>query len=133
MNNEDQVLGPRKETLRVALDERAARAYDEMVEQIEAKNPCVKINPSAFMSFLVLDFYATYFEKDIGVYIAEFFDAKRFYESEIRRSKDQGDYEQVMGNALLAIKKIKTKQRRKVVRRRVQMQIDTLALPHEKV
>ncbi len=133
MSSESQSPGSGKESLRVALDDRAARAYAAMVDQIERENSDVKINPSAFISFLVQDFHTTYFEKDLGVYVAEFFDAKSFYENEIRRSKNQGDYEQVMSGALVAIKKIKAKRRCKAVRRRNQKRTGNLDLPHEKV
>jgi hypothetical protein len=67
-----------KEVLRIALDNKAARDYAAMADRIKAANPCVKLHPSSFVSFLVSDFFETYFEKDMGILVAEFFDSERY-------------------------------------------------------
>lgn len=101
-----------KEILRVALDKDATHSYAQMVSRLRSENLSVKIHPSAFVSFLVKDFFATYFEKDKGVLIAEFFDSKSFYESQMERAQSDGNsFEKVMAEALDSITKIKSKSR----------------------
>lgn len=101
-----------KEILRVALDKDATHSYAQMVNRLRSENPSVKIQPSAFVSFLVKDFFATYFEKDMGVLNAEFFDSKSYYESQMERAQSDGNsFEKVMAEALDSITKIKSKSR----------------------
>ncbi len=118
MNNSNQGKGQEKDVLRVALDKSASQAYAAIVKRIKAENSCVKLHPSAFVSFLVSDFYATYFEKDLGILVSEFFDSQTYHETEIKRAKSQGNFEQVMTEALVTIKKVKSNVRRTVVRRK---------------
>lgn len=101
-----------KEILRVALNKDATDAYAQMVNRLRSENPSVKIQPSAFVSFLMKDFFATYFEKDMGILIAEFFDSKSFYESQMKRAQSDGNsFEKVMADTLDSITKIKSKSR----------------------
>ncbi len=102
-----------KETLRVALDADAARAFMEMSERLKAANAFVKIQPSQFVSFLVSDFLHSYFEKDLDVLVAEFFDSQSFYENATQKSRGDKNFEDVMDAALTAVKKIKSKRRRR--------------------
>ena len=114
MNNKTPNM--EKELLRVALDKYAAHAYAQMAERLKAANEYVRVQPSAFVSFLVTDFYNTYFEKDLGLLVAEFFDAQSYHEAEFQRAKASGDFERVMSEALATIKKMKSKARRKATR-----------------
>ncbi|MBY0315903.1 MAG: hypothetical protein K2Q26_10310 [Bdellovibrionales bacterium] len=98
-----------KDALRVALDKPATNAYQFMVEKIKAQNPCVKISPSQFVSFLVADFYKTYFEKDLSILVAEFFDSQGYHEAAIKRAKRDGNFDQVMNETMMNIKEIKSK------------------------
>lgn len=109
-----------KEVLRVALDNQAARDYAAMVERIKAANPCVKIHPSSFVSFLVSDFFETYFEKDMGILVAEFFDSERYCDAQREKAKGKPNYEEAIEVAAREAKRIKARRRRKVVRRKRQ-------------
>lgn len=101
-----------KEVLRVALDKQAAQDFAQMANRLKAENPHVRVQPSAFVSFLVSDFFATYFEKDLGILVAEFFDSKNYHESQLQQAKAEGDFEKVMSESLVTIRKIKARARR---------------------
>lgn len=118
MTNESIQPGAEKEVLRIALDKKAALAFAQMASRLKAENPHIRIQPSAFVSFLVSDFFATYFEKDLGIMVSEFFDSKSYYEAQLQQAKAQGDFESVMSETLRAIKKIKAGARRKRTVRR---------------
>ena len=102
--------------LRIVLDAEATSAYEGMVERMRAE-ATIKVQPSYFVSFLMADFFATHFEKDKAVLIAEFFDSDAFYEAARRRAKSSEDFEELMAAALEEAKRIKGKRRRKVVRK----------------
>ena len=118
MTNESIQPGAEREVLRIALDKKAALAFAQMASRLKAENPHIRIQPSAFVSFLVSDFFATYFEKDLGIMVSEFFDSKSYYEAQLQQAKAQGDFESVMSETLRAIKKIKAGARRKRTVRR---------------
>ena len=118
MTNESIQPGAEKEVLRIALDKKAALAFAQMASRLKAENPHIRIQPSAFVSFLVSDFFATYFEKDLGIMVSEFFDSKSYYEAQLQQAKAQGDFESVISETLRAIKKIKAGARRKRTVRR---------------
>lgn len=121
MTTESIQPGADKEVLRIALDKKAALAFAQMADRLRAENPHVRVQPSTFVSFLVSDFFATHFEKDLGILVAEFFDSKSYYEAQLQQAKTQGDFESVMSETLRAIKKIKAGARRKrTVRRKSQ-------------
>lgn len=105
--------GATKETLRIALDKQATQDFVQMTSRLKAENPHVRVQPSAFVSFLVSDFFATYFEKDLGILVAEFFDSKSYHETQLQQAKIQGDFEKVMSESLVTIRKIKARARRK--------------------
>lgn len=105
----ETLLKPSKDVLRVALDKPATNAYHSMVEEIKAQNSCVKISPSQFVSFLVTDFYKTYFEKDLSILVAEFFDSQGYHEAAIKRAKREGNFEQIMNETMMNIKQFKSK------------------------
>lgn len=112
MTNDPTQKGNEKEILRIALDKKATQDFAMMVHRLKAENSYVKVHPSAFVSFLVSDFYSTYFEKDLGTLVAEFFDSKSYHEAQLQRAKSQGEFEKVMSESLEAIRKIKAKTRR---------------------
>jgi hypothetical protein len=116
MTNAPEQTG--KEILRIALDKQAAQDFAAMAQRLKAENPHVKVHPSAFVSFLVSDFYATYFEKDLGILVAEFFDSKSYHEAQLQQVKSQGDFEKVMSESLETIQKIKAKTRRGSLKRK---------------
>jgi hypothetical protein len=105
--------GAEREVLRVALDKQAAQDFAQMANRLKAENPHVRVQPSAFVSFLVSDFFATYFEKDLGILVAEFFDSKSYHETQLQQAKAQGDFEKIMSESLVTIRKIKARARRK--------------------
>lgn len=118
MTTESILPGAEKEILRIALDKKAALAFAQMANRLKAENPHIRVQPSLFVSFLVSDFFATYFEKDMGILVAEFFDSKSYYEAQLQQAKTRGDFESVMSATLRAIKKIKAGARRKRTTRR---------------
>lgn len=119
MSDQLKVAGAKKEILRVALDRESTAAYSAMVERLKAENPHVKFQASAFVSFLVTDFHRTYFEKDLAVLVAEFFDSNAFYESERKKAKEGSSYEEVLGAALTQARHIKSKRRTHAPRKAV--------------
>lgn len=118
MTNESIQPGAEKEVLRIALDKNAALAFAQMANRLRAENQHVRVQPSAFVSFLVSDFFATYFEKDLGILVAEFFDSKSYHETQLQQAKTQGDFERVMSESLITIRRIKARARRKSSQRR---------------
>ena len=122
-----------KETLRVALDKDAAQSYAAMVEKIKTENPFIKVHPSLFVSFVISDFYRTYFEKDLRILVAEFFDAQGFHDAAAEKAKGQNNFAEIMESAISDIKRIKAKRRRQIVRRRKQGQGTQSVAPNEKV
>ena len=63
-----------KDCVRAVLDPRSSQCFWEMASRLKMAGPHVKFNTSQLLSFIVADFFATYFEKDRNVLIAEFFD-----------------------------------------------------------
>lgn len=106
----DAVL--RKE-LRIVLDPSATEAYNVMVKRLKEDSATVKVQPSQFISFLVLDFFKTYFEKDKTVLIAEFFDSDTYFDTARKKAKGSVDYEEQMAASLAEAQKIKSRRRDK--------------------
>ena len=106
--------------LRVVLDASATAAYESMVAGMKEAVPQIKVQPSHFVSFLLVDYLEAHFEKDKAVLIAEFFDSDAFHEAERKLAKGKPDYEERMQAALDSARQIKGKKRRKVVRKKRQ-------------
>lgn len=117
MTNERVQSGAEKETLRVALNKQAAQDFAKMADRLKVENPHVRVQPSVFVSFLVSDYFATYFEKDLGLLVAEFFDSKSFHEAQLQLAKT-GNFEEVMADSLETIRRIKAQAQRKPARQR---------------
>ncbi len=106
--------------LRIVLDGAATAAYEMMVSRLKEAVSTIKVQPSHFVSFLLVDFMEAHFEKDMAVLIAEFFDSDAFYEAERKHAKGKSNYEELMADALERARKIKAKRRRKPVSRKMQ-------------
>ena len=117
MTNKFTSPGSGKEVLRVALDKQAVQDLAQMAERLKAENPHVRVQPSAFVSFLVSDFYTTYFERDLEVLVAEFFDSKSYHDGMLQSAGSACDFEKVMSASLTEIKRIKAKTRSSGVKR----------------
>lgn len=113
MKAENKSHGLTKE-LRIALTPEAAQVYDKMVARLKEDMPTIKLYPSQVVSFLVIDFFTAYFEKDKDVFIAEFFDSDAYYESARKKAKGAPNYEDLMAKAMAEAKAIKTKKRRQI-------------------
>ena len=100
-----------KEILRVALDKKATQAVGAMTNKMKEANYPLKLNPSQFVSFLVHDFFETYFEKDIEVLIAAFFDSHKYLNTETQAYKGKGNYEESMRAALAKAENIRAGKR----------------------
>lgn len=107
-----------KEVLRVALDSESTQAYKLMEKYLRETNQHVSFHPSEFISFLVKDYFKTYFDRDVGILVAEFFDSKSYYEEQLKNAKSKGNFEEVMDQAIDSIKRIKNKKRGKQGRKR---------------
>jgi len=103
-----------RESLRIVLDKRATEAHDKMLERLKAMSPFVKVHPSELVSFLVADYFATYFERDVPVVIAEFFDSRAFLTSEIV----DDDSDESLKRAMAFIEEVRGKRRGQPVRPR---------------
>lgn len=103
----------RKEILRLALDAKATHSYESMVRRLKSHNPSVRFYPSELVSFIVSDFFETYFEDDLDILVAAFFDSHGFVNAETRKAKNKDNFEEVLREALSTAEKIKSKVRRK--------------------
>ena len=101
--------------LRIVLNPEAAYAFDQMVTLMKQEMPTIKVQPSQFISFLVIDFLIAHFHKDLPVFIAEFFDSDAYHEIARKKARGSDDYEEKMAKALAEAKLIKSKKRRKVL------------------
>jgi hypothetical protein len=106
--------------LRVVLDAEAASAYVSMLARMKEAVPTIKVQPSHFVSFLLVDFLEAHFERDMLILIAEFFDSDAFHEAERKLAKGTPNYEERMQAALDRGRQIKGKKRHKVVRKKRQ-------------
>ena len=103
--------------LRIVLSATATSAYETMVARIREEVSTIKVQPSHFVSFLVVDFLVAHFEKDKPILIAEFFDSDAFYEAARKKAKGSTNYEELMAEALEKAQGIRGKKRRKAVRK----------------
>lgn len=103
----------RKEILRVALDAKATQSYESMAHKLKDYNSSVSFYPSELVSFIVSDFFETYFENDIDILVAAFFDSHGFVNAETQKAKNKANFEEALREALSTAEKIKSKVRRK--------------------
>lgn len=113
----------KKEILRVALDVKAAKSYALMAQRLKEYNSAVRFYPSDFISFIISDFYETYFENDLDVLVAAFFDSHGFVNAETQKAKSSGNFEEILREALSTAEKIKSKVRRKAKTKTMKDQI----------
>ncbi len=114
MKDSGKSAGQEKEVLRVALDKSAAHAFGAMADKLRASNKYIKVQPSQFVSFLVADFYATYFEKDLEMLVAQFFDSQAYIQAQTKRHKGDADYEDQMAVAISEAQRIRARRNRSV-------------------
>lgn len=119
------------EVLRIALDQKATQAFASMTARMKETKYPLKLTPSQFVSFLVADFFDTYFDDDIDVLVAEFFDSHKFLTLETQSAKGKDNFEEVMRSALVKAEKIKGK-RRGNVRNLKSRKMNRIATEHEK-
>lgn len=103
----DGAGGIEKDVLRVALDQDAIRAYNEMASRLKALGSHVKFYPSQFVSHIVSDFFETYFERDLESLVSKFFDAKAFIAAEVQRAQSADEAVEILRNLSGTIEKIK--------------------------
>jgi len=113
LNKVDAPPARDKELLRIALDVSATSSYESMVKQIKATGNPTRFHPSSFVSFLVTDFFETYFDKDIDAYVAKFFDSKTFLATEIQRAHSPEDTTAILRSAMESIDKVTSQGRNK--------------------
>lgn len=124
----------RKEILRVALDAKATRSYELMAQKLKEYNSSVRFYPSELVSFIVSDFFETYFEDDLDILVAAFFDSHGFVNAEAQNAKNKASFEEALREALSTAEKIKSKVRRKSKIKSMRDQIKLNDSPeHEKV
>jgi len=114
----------KKEILRVALDAKATQSYELMAQKLKEDSPWVKFYPSEFISFIVSDFFETYFHQDKDVLISAFFDSHGFVNSETQKAKNKTNFEEALREALSKAEKIKSKVRRRSKVRHMQDKSD---------
>lgn len=103
----------KKEILRVALDAKATQSYELMAQRLKEYNASVRFYPSEFVSFIVSDFFETYFENDLDILVSVFFDSHGFVNAETHKAKNKSNFEEILREALSSAEKIKAKVRRK--------------------
>ena len=106
-----------REMLRIVLDKRGAECHDKMMERLKAANEFIKVHPSELVSFLLADYFETYFEQDLEVLVAEFFDSRAYLTGEIQKDENMADPTEAMKRATAFVESIRAKRREKVVRR----------------
>lgn len=106
-----------RETLRIVLDKRGTECHDKMIERLKAANEFVKVHPSELVSFLVADYFETYFESDMEVLLAEFFDSRSYLTGEIQKDENLADPMEAMKRATAFVEQIRSKRRGQTVRR----------------
>ena len=107
-----------REILRIVLDKRGTDCHNKLMERLKAANKFVKVHPSELVSFLVADYFETYFESDIDVLVAEFFDSRVYLTSEIQKDENLADPAEAMKRATAFVERIRAKRRGNIVRRR---------------
>lgn len=100
-----------KDCLRVILDAKASASYAAMAAKLKATGKQTKFHPSMFVSFLVTDFFETYFEKDIDVLVAKFFDSKVFMAAEVQKAKSPSEASEILKMVADTIEKINSHSR----------------------
>lgn len=106
-----------REILRIVLDKRGTECHGKMMERLKAANEFVKAHPSELVSFLVADYFDTYFERDMEVLVAEFFDSRAYLTGEIQKDENLADPAEAMKRATALVERIRAKRRGQVVRR----------------
>lgn len=91
--------------LRVALDENAMRAFEDMVQSLKAES-YVRLTPSKFISFLTYFYFQNYFEKDRELLTSEFFDSKDFVAQELKKIKDPKEMEAALELTMRKVRKM---------------------------
>ncbi len=117
MNEHKTSTENRRETLRIVLDKRGTECHNKMLERLKAANEFVKVHPSELVSFLVADYFESYFERDLEVLVAEFFDSRSYLTSEIQKEEDLADPAEAMKRATVYVEQIRSKRRGQTVRR----------------
>lgn len=92
--------------LRVLLDPVAQQNFETMASKLRGTEPHIKFNASQFVSFVVTDFFQTYFEKDFEVLVARFFDSKEYVASELRKAKDSSEMSQILSQSMLKVQQM---------------------------
>ncbi len=113
MSNRETTQKVEKEVLRVALDKAAMADYHTMIKELKSRSEFVKTQPSAFVSFLVSEFFRSHFQGNIDLLLAQFFDSQSYYEEQLKNAKVSASFEETMSNALAFIKRVKAKTHRK--------------------
>ena len=106
-----------RETLRIVLDKRGTDCHNKLMERLKAANKFVRVHPSELVSFLVADYFETFFERDIDVLVAEFFDSRTYLTSEIQKDENLTDPAEAMKRATAFVERIRAKRRGNIVRR----------------
>lgn len=91
--------------LRVALDEKAMRAFEGMAQSLKSES-YVRLTPSKYISFLTCFYFQNYFEKDRELLISEFFDAKDFVAQELKKVKDPEGMEAALELTMRKVRKM---------------------------
>ncbi len=100
-----------KDGLRIVLDPEANRAFSEMSTRLKTVGSYVKFYPSQLVSFIVSDFFETYFEKDMDALVSKFFDAKAYIATEVQRAQNADEAVEILKGLSDSIDKIKGKGR----------------------
>lgn len=116
IEKETSVETPR-ETLRIVLDKRGTESHNKMMERLKSANEFVKVHPSELVSFLVADYFETYFEKDLDVLVAEFFDSRSYLTAEIQKEENLNDPANAMKHATTLLEQVRSKRRGQSARR----------------
>jgi hypothetical protein len=117
MTGKETTAEAQRETLRIILDKRGTECHDKMIARLKAANEFVKVHPSELVSFLVADYFETYFERDIEVLVAEFFDSRSYLTGEIQKDENLADPADAMKRATAFVEQIRAKRRGQTVRR----------------
>ena len=88
---------------RLILDEGAIAALSSMYEEMKNQK-CIKITPSKLGSWIISEFYKSYFSRYKGKIAKEHFNSKEYLKKVVQTIDDDSDLEEILKSTLQQIK-----------------------------
>ena len=108
--------GSPKESLRILLDDVAAKDCEWMESELKSQGSHIKLTSSKFISYLVKDYKNNYFSKNKKKLSKVFFDSKEFIAAELKKAQTPEAVEQILKMAMKNIAKGQASKKRKLIK-----------------